>query len=432
MHVLYTGAHGGFDTSRLPLGGGAAVMDALVREWARTKPFPLTVLGVGQNYDLPGVRFERLPVALAGSLTDMGERDYARFCRSFERAATDWIRGQDCDTARTIVLCNDISEGPTFRTLAGLGLSIATIFHVDVVEYVAKFYGQEWFRPETLTRLYRGVERLGVRTLAPDVLRLIFEKQQDCVRHSTALIVPSRGMAEVLRRCYPGCDHQIEVLPWEAIRESDASSHEERPTQDLQAEFGIGQNETVLLTLCRISPEKGIDRLLEALCHWERDGVPALRVFVCGAPAFMQGQRYAEKLRRLARRLRRTRVHFVGHVGRERKAAFFARADLYVHLSYHESYGLTLAEAMRAGCPVLTTDHHSARDLVPPTCGRIVSGRTGETVGALRELLADRARLQEMRRAAAEHAKNLDFSRAAARLADILKDAIRTHALRGH
>jgi glycosyltransferase involved in cell wall biosynthesis len=78
---------------------------------------------------------------------------------------------------------------------------------------------------------------------------------------------------------------------------------------------------------------------------------------------------------------------------------------------------------MRAGCPVLTTGHHSARDLVPPECGRIVTGRTKETVAALRELLSDRERLKAMGRAAAAHARTLDFSNAAARLAGVLKRA---------
>lgn len=87
VRVIYTGAHGGFDTSRIPLGGGAAVMDALVREWSRTKPFDLTVLGVGDRYDLTHIDYVRLPVSIPKPLTDLSEMEYARFCREFERRA---------------------------------------------------------------------------------------------------------------------------------------------------------------------------------------------------------------------------------------------------------------------------------------------------------------------------------------------------------
>jgi hypothetical protein len=69
---------------------------------------------------------------------------------------------------------------------------------------------------------------------------------------------------------------------------------------------------------------------------------------------------------------------------------------------------------------VLTTDHHSARDLVPPECGCIVSGRREETVAALKELLADRLKLAVMGRTAAQRAKNLGFASAAARIAGVL------------
>lgn len=305
-----------------------------------------------------------------------------------------------------------------------MGLPIVTIFHVDVVEYVAKFYCRNWIKPQRLTQFQRGLEKFHLARIAPDVVRLIFEKQADCVRHSSKLVVPSRGMADVLRRCYPGCDAKIEVLPWGAIEEEVRSQESGVGCEDLRTEFGVNEDERVLLTLCRISPEKGIDRLLKALIRWEQnvggDSVRRLRVFICGAPAYMQGQHYMKELRRLAARLKNVRVHFVGHVSGERKRAFFGFADLYVHLSHHESYGLTIAEAMQAGCPVLTTDHHSARDLVPTECGRIVSGRTEETVSSLQECLADPANLESMGRAAAEHGRTLHFSHAAAGLADLL------------
>ena len=58
----------------------------------------------------------------------------------------------------------------------------------------------------------------------------------------------------------------------------------------------------------------------------------------------------------LAARLKRTRVVFPGYVTGERKRAFFALADLYVFPSRHESYGLTLLEALAAGLPAVCLD----------------------------------------------------------------------------
>src|SRR5437016_4326880 len=92
--VVYAAAHAEFPDSE-PLGGGKAVADYLIREW----PGPLTVLSPA--------RF-----GIAGKLTEMSERQYAHFCRQFERMTTREILKRD--PRRCVVLCNDISEGPDF------------------------------------------------------------------------------------------------------------------------------------------------------------------------------------------------------------------------------------------------------------------------------------------------------------------------------
>ena len=94
--------------------------------------------------------------------------------------------------------------------------------------------------------------------------KLVWEKQEASVCHSRGLIVPSEGMREVLMRCYPDCPPaKIHVLPW-GNWNPDAPSDAE----PLRREFGVPENARVLLTLSRISPEKGQDLLLEALDGW--------------------------------------------------------------------------------------------------------------------------------------------------------------------
>ncbi len=401
LTVLYTAAHGGFANQAVPLGGGAAVCDHLVEEWQRTRPFRLRLI---------------TPEALGAAapsgreLVRFGEREYAGFSRRFERAATEEILRHDPST--TVVLSNDVSEGPDFAALAARGYRIYTTYHVDVVAYVCAIYLRSMLRPETSVRWYPRL-----RHVLPSMARLVWAKQEASVRHSRGLVMPSDGMRETMLRCYPDCPpEKIHVLPWGAWSTPSAAD-----PQPLRREFGVPDDAHVLLTLSRISPEKGQDLLLDALLEWEqRADFPQQPVwlFICGAAAFMQGQRFFERLKRSAARLRKIRVVFPGHVTGERKAAFFALADLFVFPSRFESYGLTLLEALAVGLPAVCLDHVGARAVMRDDFGAIVG--PADLVPAIARLLADPPARKRMGNAAREFAQGERFSDRAAELARLL------------
>jgi glycosyltransferase involved in cell wall biosynthesis len=332
FEVIYCAAHAEFPDTE-PLGGGKAVADHLIREWRAHEPFALTVLSP-----------HSLNLALPKPLAQMSEMQYARFCREFERAATNEILKHD--PQRCVVLANDISEGPDFAALGGRGYRIVTIFHVDVVEYFTRFYLRDFVGPETVARF----RWFGIM---PNMLRLVFEKQFDCVQHSARIVVPSAPMREMILRCYPECaPEKIVVLPWGNIAKNNSARSESELYQ-------FAEDEIVIITLSRLSPEKGIERLLTALPFVDVHG-RNLHVFICGGAAYMKGRAYEKKLRKLASRVTSAHVEFTGHVTGANKAALLQRADIFVSPSKHESYGLTIAEALGAGCRVVSHHHYGA------------------------------------------------------------------------
>ncbi|MBS1824867.1 MAG: glycosyltransferase family 4 protein [Acidobacteria bacterium] len=357
--VIYTAAHAVPASESIPLGGGAAIARRLTAEWTRTQPFPLEVLG-------PSILGNEAPSGR--DIVTFSESAYARFCRAFEQATTEAILRHN--PAGTIVLANDISEGPDFARLQRAGFRTAAIFHVDVVDYIASIYLRGWVRPETTVRWFARLRHLPM----PQILKLIWQKQGDCVRYASHLIVPSAAMKATLERCYP--EHapgKVLVLPW-------GSEPSQTGTQsDIRGELNIPPGAKVLLTLSRISPEKGQHLLLQALLDWEHSSTPPqepIHLVLCGEPAYMQGRKYAQKLHSLAARLRHIKVHFPGHVSGPRKAACFALADLYIFPSIHESYGLTLMEALSAGVPAICLPSHGASEVLRPECGAIVTPET--------------------------------------------------------
>lgn len=365
--------------------------DHLLNEWKRTQPFDSIACVTPQS-------------VTGKELVGYSENEYARFCREFERYSTAEVLKRD--PRETAVLVNDISEGPDFRALAAHGFRIFTIYHVDVVAYVADIYAKGLVSARTLARAYEYLH-----WAVPDMAKLVFEKQKHSVLYSQRCIVPSQRVKDVLRGCYPQRpDDFVEVVPWGSLANVD------EPLPDpsaLRQEYDV--RSPVVLTLSRISPEKGQDQLLAAL----REYPDPLTVFVCGDPAFMQGQAHMAKLRTLASQVPpHVKVHFPGHVTGERKRTFFALADLYVFPSRHESYGLTLMEALAAGLPAVCLDHAGAREIMDDSFGRVV--RPEQLAGTIRGLLADAPLRERMSEAAKQFAAANPFRKAAARIADLI------------
>lgn len=410
LTVLYAAAHGGYADERAPLGGGAAVCDRLAEQWGDTKPFDLVLLGPREVMGASAPR--------AADLVSLGERGYARFCRVFERAATAAILRHD--PASTVVLANDISEGPDFRALHAAGFRVFTIYHVDVVAYISAIYARNLVSPSTLALMHGLVRSAPL----PDIVRLVFDKQLASVECSEGLIVPSAAMKETLLASYPGAEaERIHVVPWGCWDHGFDDAAIAAEATALRSEYHIPDGALVLLALSRISPEKGQDLLLKALLYLERSaGLPdrPLFFFVCGGAAFMQGRRFEANLRRIAAQFRRVRIEFPGHVTGLRKQAFFAIADLYTFPSRHESYGLTLLEAMRAGLPAVCLDSAGAREIMQPDFGATVSD-PAKLDEALQALLGGDELRAQCAAAAREFALTQRFESAAARIATLLQ-----------
>lgn len=399
----------------------------LTRHWKPDATWRLVVLGSGPETPAPGLEYARL-AGREDEIVELGELAYARFCREFEEATTEWILGRREAFApqETVIVVNDISEGPALQGLAEAGYAIVSIWHVDVVDYFNKLYLRRFFAPENLTRLHERLRAMGVEWILPDVLQLIFAKQRETVVRSRRIVVPSHAMADTILRCYGelvGAEElrrRILVVPW-GVWASDPTPADENRAAELRDYHEIGPQTLTLMTLSRISPEKGIHLLLEAVRLLESSGKLAgrdVRLFVCGEPAFMMGQAYHKKVRLAAARLKQVKVVFPGYLDAPAKRAYLQLPDLFVSPSIHESYGLNVVEAMHAGLPILASDHYGVRDTLPADAGVLVHYPTPKKAPpllatALLGLLGDREKLKAMGRAARVAAQAMPFSAAA-------------------
>lgn len=402
-----TAAHAGYDSEKVPLGGGAAICERLCRSWAGR---PVTLLGSGPTPP-PGLEYRPFDLLDGRHPATLNEWDYARFCRRFERACTQAIL-ERAALEPVVVLSHDLSEGPDFARLAAAGVPSLAILHVDVVEFFCRMYLGNLIRPEWAAWLHRRTRRWPIW---PDVLRLVLDKQLAATESCQALVVPSQGMRSVLERCYSG--PRVTVVPWGSQPVPEGWEAERDRLRREWAPEG-----PLLVTLSRISPEKGQDLLLRALLQAEREGSlrAPMTLAVIGSAAYMGGPAFLGRLQRLARRLRGVKVIFPGHLGGATKHGALALADLMVVSSRHESYGLTTMEAMASGLPVVALASHGTRATLGPGGGVLVE-RPGQLWPAIASLLADRERRRELSAQALARAGRETFAAAAEQLYDLLQ-----------
>lgn len=123
----------------------------------------------------------------------------------------------------------------------------------------------------------------------------------------------------------------------------------------LRERLGAGEEKKLVLSLARLTTEKGIDLLMEAYPSF-RD--PARVQLVIGGHG-----PYEKHVRRFVHRYPEVRLlPFVSE--RDEVARLMASADVFLSMSSDETFGLAIAEALACGTPVVAPDEGAAAELL--------------------------------------------------------------------
>jgi glycosyltransferase involved in cell wall biosynthesis len=142
----------------------------------------------------------------------------------------------------------------------------------------------------------------------------------------------------------------IDVVDWG--RHVDALA----PLRDeIRGSLGAGRDSVIVLSVGRLSPEKGLDTLIDALATI---GDPRVRLVVAGTG----DERQALEKRAVAAGLTTT---FLGAVPWEQLREVYVASDVFALLSRHEPWGVVVNEAAATGLPLVLSDRvGAAHDLV--------------------------------------------------------------------
>jgi glycosyltransferase involved in cell wall biosynthesis len=233
---------------------------------------------------------------------------------------------------------------------------------------------------------------------------------------SARLVVMAEKGRELLRTIYGVPADKIDVIP-HGIPDFDFVDPE-----PVKQKLGFA-GQTVILTFGLLSPNKGIEVMIDAMPEILRHRSDAVYV-VLGAthPNLVrdQGETYRDSLKERARDLGiEGRVVFCDQfVDRDTLLDYIAMCDLYVtpYLSEAQMTSGTLAYSFGLGKAVVSTPYWHASELLADGRGVLVPFGDSAAIGqAISELLTDDARREALRKRAYASSRSMTWERTAGR-----------------
>ena len=182
----------------------------------------------------------------------------------------------------------------------------------------------------------------------------LYASERDALRQVRQVIVTSPSTARVLIDDYDvPPEYCVVVLPG---------------TDPAPLATGSNRAELVLLCAASLTPRKGHAVLLRALAQLKDR---AWRLQCAGSSALDPVT--AAGLQALAEKLGLTdRIAWLGELESADLNAAYQQADIFVLPSFHEGYGMVLAEALARGLPIVSTTAGAIPDTVPAAAGLLV------------------------------------------------------------
>jgi glycosyltransferase involved in cell wall biosynthesis len=241
--------------------------------------------------------------------------------------------------------------------------------------------------------------------------RLIHRLQQFYVRRADRIIVPSRYLAGLVEG-WGVKPSRIRVVP-NAIHPDGYDF----PETTGEARRALGLDFPFFLTIARLTPWKGVDRLIEAL-----DDLPAeVRLVVVG-----EGPE-RDALEALAReRGVEDRTIFTGSVAPSEVSLYLKAAEIFVLFTGYEGLSHVLLEALLVGVPIVASRKGGNPEVIRNGVDGLLVGHPdpGELHAAIRLLMTDPARRAELASAASRRSDDFSWPELFARTLEVFGEAM--------
>lgn len=219
--------------------------------------------------------------------------------------------------------------------------------HYWISGHVGRMARARWLRPHVITFHTLGAVKAdtGIGAAEPP-RRLAVERE--LVKDCQGLLAPCGGEKANLMHYYGADAARIAMVPGGVDVDHFRPMDKTRARRRLEIEPRV----VLLLSIGRLTPQKGQDRIINALACLDGDFRPHL--MVVGGNG--DGDPERRRLQKLAARAGvQERVTFCGSVAHRDLPVYYAAADMVVLASHYESFGLVGLEALACGRAVVST-----------------------------------------------------------------------------
>jgi D-inositol-3-phosphate glycosyltransferase len=191
-------------------------------------------------------------------------------------------------------------------------------------------------------------------------------------KHADVLFASSNAEGDIMAKDLGASRPRVHILPCGV----DLEQFQPVPRGDARASLGLKENDRVLLSVGRIEPVKGLDRLVHILASMKskRPNLPLQVIHVGGAvhnraqsssggelqPKDFASLSQREEVQRILKLAEESglagRFRFMGAQQQEELPKFYSAADVLAICSRYESFGMVSLEAAACGLPAVAFD----------------------------------------------------------------------------
>lgn len=234
------------------------------------------------------------------------------------------------------------------------------------------------------------------------------------VKKAAHIITISKSSKDDIMKEYKVSEAKISVIPV-GIKDIDIK---QMTKKELFEHYKL-QNPYVLY-VGTLQPRKNLVRLIEAFSKLKKSNIDLVIVG-------KKGWQFEEILSAPEKYCVLDRVHFLHSVSNAELPAFYEHAECFVLPSLYEGFGLPILEAMKYGCPVVTSNISSMPEAGGDAAEYFDPTDVSDMAMVIDKVVSDKILQEKMIKKGSDHLKNFSWDKSAEKVIEIF-ESLNKHA----